>query len=325
MMKTYLHILLACLLTVAAANLTAQTTFKRRGRFVKEEIEKTEEQPSYSVTLEQTTGSIPVILVKKQTILTLHTVRMYETVLEVASLDNANGPVYREQVEPQVVPGELMAGERNIRTEYSDGPVFANETFKIENIEYTTDEDGHIKDLHQKLLAPFDDLSRNSFEITIKHAKLGDRKIIITRDLLKKPTSVQKAVADDALPTYDILSSMGLDFTQLRQNGKDGLVISYNVPENVKAGEVVKITIEVANNGTLPIGTLIVRSFSREPWLSGKFFYFGNLAPGKKAAFTRELTVPEKTWTEISHVAFAEWDLLGNQPEKTQTFRINRQ
>ena len=324
-MKTYSRIFLACLLVFVGLHASAQTKFKRRGRFIKEEIEKQEEAPAYSVSLEHTKGSHPVLLFKKQTLVTIHTVRMYETILEIAKIDNAPGPVYREQVEPQIVPGELMPGERNTTKKTIDGAPFANETFLIEGHEYTTDKDGRIKDLHQKMLVPFDNLSCNSTIITIAHAQLGEKKITITRNLLKKPTTVQKAADENALPAYDILSCLDLDFTQLRQNGQDGLVISYKVPETVKAGEMVTITVNVANKGTLPIGTLLVRTFSREPWLDGKFFYFGNLFPGKTATFTREFIVPDNSRTELSHVAFAVWSLLGSQPEKMQTFKIIRQ
>ena len=324
-MKTTLHILLACLLTIAATRLNAQTKFKRRGRFVKEQIEKTEEIPSFSVSLEETMGSLPVLAFRKQNILTIHTVKMYETVVEVATLDETKGPVYREQVEPQILPGELMAGERSTRTEVIDGAPFANETFHIEGSDYTTDQAGRLTDVHQHLLAPFDQIAHNSYDITVSHAKLGEKKIIITRELLKKPVTIQKAVAEDAPPVYDILSSLGLDFTQLRQNGRDGLIISYRVPESVKNGQTVAITVDIANHGQLPIGTVLIRTFSREPWLNGKFFYFGNIGPGKRASFTREFTVPESSLTEVSHVAFAEWNLLGNRPEKTQTFKITRQ
>ena len=323
-MKTYLHILLAGLLTFAATQASAQTKFKRRGRFVEEQLERKEEAPSYAVGLEKTTGSLPVLAFRKQTIQTFHMVKMYETILEVATLDDTKGSVYRERVEPQVVPGELMAGERFTKTETIDAGPFANETFRIGDIEITTDKDGLVVDTHQRLLAPFDQIAHNSAEIKVTHATMGEKKIVITRDLLKKPTAVQKAVDAEALPTYDVLESLGLDFTQLRQNGKDGLVISYKVPESVKAGETVKITIDIANHGTLPIGTVLVRAFSREPWLNGKLFYFGNIAPGKKASFTREIVVPDDKRTEVSHVAFAEWNLLGNQPEKTQTFKITR-
>lgn len=324
-MKSTMHILLACLLTIAAMQANAQTKFKRRGRFVKEEIEKTEEAPSYTVALDETTGSLPVLVFRKQTIRTIHTVRMYETIVEVATLDNAKGSVYREQVQPQVIPGELIAGERNTHTEAIDGAPFANETFRIEGSDYTTDKMGRLTDTHQRLLTPFDQISHNSYDITVSHAELGEKKIVITRELLKKPLTIHKAVAEDAPPVYDVLSSLGLDFTQLRQNGKEGLIVSYNVPESVKGGQTVTITVDIANHGELPIGTVLIRTFSREPWLGGKFFYFGNIDPGKRASFTREFTVPENSLTEVSHVAFAVWDLLGNQPEKTQTFKIIRQ
>ena len=217
-----------------------------------------------------------------------------------------------------------MAGERFTKSEVIDQGPFANETFRIDGIDCTTDKDGRVVDAHQRLLAPFDQLAHNSSEITVIHAAMGEKKIVITRDLLKKPTAIQKAVAEDAPPAYDVLESLGLDFTQLRQNGKEGLVISYKVPESVKAGETVKITIDIANHGTQPIGTVLIRAFSREPWLNGKMFYFGNIAPGTKASFTREAVVPDDKRTEVSHVAFAEWNLLGNQPEKTQTFKIPR-
>ena len=70
---------------------------------------------------------------------------------------------------------------------------------------------------------------------------MGEKKIVITRDLLKKPTAVQKAVDAEALPAYDVLESLGLDFTQLRQNGKDGFrsvffsaasVLIYLIPDD---------------------------------------------------------------------------------------------
>lgn len=323
-MKPSLHILLACLLAFAATQASAQTKFKRRGRFVQEQVEKKEEAPGYAVMLDQTTGSLPVLAFRKQTIQTIHTVKMYETILEFATLDDGKSSVYRERVEPQVVPGELMAGERLTHTEIIDGDPFAMEEFTIDGIAYKTDKDGRITDVHQRLLDPFDQIARNSTEIVVTHATLGERKIILTRVLLKKPMAVQKAVDENAPPVYDILSSLGLDFTQLRQNGNEGLVISYKVPEAVKAGETVNITVDIANHGTLPIGTVLVRTFSREPWLDGKLFYFGNIEPGKTASFTRETVVPDNSRTEVSHLAFATWNLLGNQPEKTQTFKIIR-
>jgi hypothetical protein len=197
---------------------------------------------------------------------------------------------------------------------------FANETFRIDGIDCTTDKDGRVVDAHQRLLAPFDQIAHNSTEIVVTHAAMGEKKIVITRDLLKKPTSIQKAVAEDAPPAYDVLESLGLDFTQLRQNGKDGLVISYKVPESVKAGETVKITIDIANHGTLPIGTVLIRAFSREPWLNGKMFYFGNIQPGKKVSFMRLVTLPERKDTIFYAVGF--WNVLGVAPKLEQRLSI---
>ena len=107
-MKTYLHILLAGLLAFAATQASAQTKFKRRGRFVEEQLEKMEETPSYAVGLEQTTGSLPVLAFRKQTIQTLHMVKMYETIVEIATLDETKGPV--------CLPRKSRTGSRSRRT-----------------------------------------------------------------------------------------------------------------------------------------------------------------------------------------------------------------
>ncbi len=322
-----LYPLVVAIIALVVSTSIADSKLKRRGRYVRTDVEKTVDKDSFSVELScSTTGSLPVLTFKGQTIRTIHEVKMYETLIETPHSAAETGPVFREKNEIKVVPGEFMPGERSERIEIIDGKPLPNEDFSINGIFiFKTDADGNCLDKKQRILVFMDDLSVNSCTLTFKHDKLGEKEFVLTRELLKRsnqPRTVKPT--PDTIPTVDILEAFGLDFTQLRSIGREGLELKIDLPEGAQPNTIITATVTATNKGNRTIGTLMVRTFSREGWLDGKMFYFGNLEPGKTMTFSRQFLVPDKAAAEASHVAFAVWNLLGRQQDQLQAFRLKR-
>ena len=141
----------------------------------------------------------------------------------------------------------------------------------------------------------------------------------ITRELII-PSDAQ--VVANQEHTTDILKSLGLDFVQQKGPGHDGLTLSVRVPEKIHPGERISIMVTVENNGNKVASNLLARSFSREPWLNGRLFYFGTVQPNSKQSFMRVFRVPEQLPNNACFATIASWDVLGPLPKQQQHFGL---
>ena len=85
------------------------------------------------------------------------------------------------------------------------------------------------------------------------------------------------------------------------------------IPAVVRIGECFPLTIKVTNNGSRQTSCLLGRSFSRLDGLNGKLFYFGAVAPGDTARFTRYFKVsPEELVNHLfMEIRFSDsWGIL---------------
>ena len=288
-------------------SLQAAPAVKRRGKYLRTEERKVETRKTYTVSLAQTKSSFPILFFQGQSILVHHEVRIHEVLMEITHENNGEGITQRGSVEYTLVPGETMPGEEIHREEIrQDGPL-ANMEFQVNGMVVRTDSQGHWIDTAQTLVAPFDDLRARALPLTIKHPELGEQTLTVTRNLIRRESTAKDG-------SSDLLENFSLDFTQLRRTDVTGLTTKLIMAASATAGSTIPATIEVANTGSLPISNLVARSFSSDPLLNGRWFYFGNLPPGEKHAFSRLFQV--KDGTNVRFVRFAFWSILGPIPAK---------
>ena len=292
---------------LACFSVQAAPAVRRRGKYLRTEELKVETRKTYTVSLAQTKGSFPVLFFQGQSILTHHEVRVHEVLMEITHENNGEGVTQRGSVEYTLVPGETMRGEEIRREELrQDGPL-ANMEFQVNGKVVRTDSQGHWIDSAQTMIAPFDDLRARALPLTIRHPELGEQTLTLTRNLIRRENTAKEG-------SNDLLESFSMDFTQLRRTAVDGLTTKLIMANSAAIGSTLPATIEVSNSGPLPVSNLVARSFSSDPLLNGRWFYFGNLAPGEKRAFSRLFQIKEGT--DVRFVRFAFWSILGPITDK---------
>ncbi len=294
-----------------------QAKEKRRGKYLRTEIRKTDRRNDFSVELEKSQFGMPVLQFKKFAILTHHEVRIYEMLVEIVHENAGQGITERGAVEYVLVPDEVYEGEESTREEIDGTAPFADVELEASigksNWSITTDKEGKYIDSSQRILDAFDNLRIKSEELVVKHKDLGEKRLALTRNLLKREAANMPDVEKQA--TSDILEAFGQDYTQLRFPGEEGLGTSAVAPAKAKAGETVAITVEVKNDGAKPVCNLMGRCFSADPGLNGKMFYFGSIQPGAKASFTRLVKMPD-TPNRVCYAAIGFWTILGTAQNK---------
>ncbi len=295
----------------------AQAKEKRRGKYLRTEIRKTDRRNDFSVELEKSQLGMPVLQFKKFAVLTHHEVRIYEMLVEIVRDNAGQGITERGAVEYVLVPDEVYEGEESTREEIDGVVPFANAELdaSIGNNHWSimTDKDGKYIDSSQRILDVFDNLRIKSDELVIKHKDLGNKSLALTRNLLKREAANMPDVEKQA--TSDILEAFGQDYTQLRMSSEEGLKTSVIAPAKAKAGDTVAITVEVSNDGAKPVCNLMGRCFSADSGLNGKMFYFGSIQPRTKASFTRLVKMPD-TPDRICYAAIGFWTILGTAQNK---------
>ena len=310
------------LLMVAMALCTqfnAQTKEPRRGKYLRTEIRKTDKKEDFSFTLVDSSASLPCFAFRYKTILTHHEVRIYEMLMEVVR-ENAGkaDPTERTIVDYILVPDKVFEGEKSTREEIVDAGPMVNRKISFDNKTVNTDAKGYYFDSRQELVSKFDDLRVKEIRVVAGCDDLGAKSLTITRNMIRRDVPKLPGVAVEETP--DLLEAFGLDFHQLKQSSPDGVKVKVTAPSQAKAGDIISITVEVANDGPKPVGNLIARSFSSESSLSDKMFYFGNIQPGKKVSFMRLVTLPERKDTIFYAVGF--WNVLGVAPKLEQRLSI---
>ena len=321
-----LPLLLAVLLLAGTHSTAHAQNIKRRGRLIKTETLRHEDTTSFDVVLDQRPNSpVPFFKVYRLINRTFHQINVYETVLEpVRERRAADEPFLQDTSAPIVVPNEFIRANPSTRTEaLFDGP-FPNETFNINGIRLTTDEQGCVPDAAQTLFALLDDLNTNVAEVAVSHPVHGTRVFTFTRLILRPAQQETPAYRQrDPKATLDILEALGIDFSSDGRPGRTTLDISCSLPENVAPGDLITLRADVTNTGNATAGNVILCSFSREPWLDSKLFYIGNLAPGQTRSFSRTLRVENGNATTIAG-ALAAWDTLQAHPHEAHLFTIRR-
>ncbi len=309
-------------LTLLCAGNAFSDKIKRKGRFIRSEVEKVDESTSFMVTLAISEAtSFPVIKIHKMTLRTIHEVKIFETVVDTIN-NQADGNL-RDYRNLLVLPDEFIKDDRTTREETRyEGP-FKDTPFTIDGIPAITDAKGLVVDSKQQWLAKFDDLSTNSQKITVEHASYGKQDITLTRFILRPLEQVQPDFKKyDKGSTLDILEGMGHDFSVTSNTTLSAVDFKCDVPDSCVSGDVFAITVEATNNTDKTSGNLFFCTFSRDNWLDGKLFYIGNLLPGQKRSFTRLFKVPNDLRTDASDIIISSWDTNKAHPEAAKHFLI---
>jgi hypothetical protein len=211
-----------------------------------------------------------------------------------------------------------MEGESTPQQQTAIKGPFGNQTFLFLGREITTDENGIWVDDTQFILEHFDTLANTPLEITASLPDGKPQSLTLTRQLLRQPKG-QAVIPDiSTKPAADILETLGLDFTrEITPSGAE-ISIEADCPETAEAEGYQGITLSVKNEGDKDVRNLFGCIFSSEPTLNGKLFYFGRIAPGKSASFSRVLQMPKRAGETF--VTFAFWSILGPVPDQ----RISR-
>ncbi|MEO6953360.1 MAG: MXAN_5808 family serine peptidase [Polyangia bacterium] len=154
-----------------------------------------------------------------------------------------------------------------------------------------------------------DDKFVEDFEIQFARDLVSQAKGWHRREVLasSKPF-FQKREQEQQAHVVDALKKIGVDWTSINSGatpagdasgkpaGEPNLVasISTDKPKNeVKAGEVIKLTTKVTNKGTGPAGQLRAMLKGDDGLFEGREFVFGRVNPGETRSFTVSVKVPQ--------------------------------
>ncbi len=243
----------------------------QRGRFVPEKTQTVIIAHKTGLVAELVAlpnGAGPAVRLQKTDEVTLQKTFFFEKWLEYGN-PNESSP----QIRKQLVTGEYLRDTQPPEQELrQDGPLTAR-TVELAGTTVTTDENGICTNSAELIFACFDQLPLEdtaAATLQVRDPSFGVASLTITRKQLFDPL----AIAWGKMPksTYA------------------GLVISAVKTEWTAGG--LRITVSATNHNLQPAAMVVGRVFSREPWLEGRFFYFGNLAPGATATFSRTFTPP---------------------------------
>lgn len=304
-MRRVLNVLF--LLCLAFPLLAQSSGNKRRGKFLRTEVRRRDVTQSYEVKAAPAKGSFPQFVFKKILIVTIHEVKLYETVVETVTANDGAGITPVGSVGYVVVPGEYIEGEESQRIERKFDGVMKLELFTLNGKAYTTDENGIWTDEAQTVLSAFDRMRTKTVELRFSHKEYGDAVLELSRNFIKREIPVIPGT-ENTQPT-DLLEALGMDFSQLKQCSDEGISVNVISNKTAKPGEVVALTVEVKNNGLRSVSNVIGRSFTSTPGLDGKMFYYGLMLPGQKRSFSRLLTMPQRKGPCYIRLAF--WSVCG--------------
>lgn len=298
----------------------------RRGKYLRTDVREIDRKNVFTVELARDSSLLYCFRFKRQSIVSLQDVRIYETLKEIVRTNSGEGVTEKGAVEYIIVPDKDYEGEISEREEIKDNGVMSNCSFDVsvaggKSFAIKTDEEGRYIDREQFLLRKFDDMSIKNTALVFSNAEDGVCSLDITRNLLKKE-KIANANDLEQDNKYDLLEVMGLNFTQLRVSAIDGLQVNLIKPSEAKEGELIPVTIEVSNNGKKAVSNLVGRTFSAHGELSGALFYFGSIEPGSRLAFTRYLKAPHSK-TGHCFVSVGFWSILGKADGLQKNFEIS--
>ncbi|NMA20605.1 MAG: hypothetical protein GX927_08495 [Lentisphaerae bacterium] len=323
MSNLHFKIILVLLAFMLLHPLAAQE--KCRGNFLRTEIRKTETREQYDCALKTVTTSFPCLHFKRQMHFTYHETRIYEALERIVTEGDSNAPKTTGSSQYRLLPGEFWEGESSVRTEIKEAGPFVNETFLINGKAMQTDAEGNIFADTQSgldILEFFDNLNTRQLDLEIEHVMLGTRKLTLFRTMPRRAKTDEKNLDEDT--TNDILVAFNLDFYQrMTEPERQKLKVEYflNTPE-IEPGKPFTMIIKVSNQGARDTSCLIGRTFSREPWLNGKLFYFGAIAPGATQIFSRTFQPDAGLKVDRCFAALAFSDSWGELPQHQLNLKI---
>ena len=294
----------------------AEAAVRRRGRFLRSEKLRTEHDEGFTCAVAPAGDSRPRLRFRKHDILSHHEVNIHEVVMEIKAPDEMD----RSKIRYEVVPEETMRGDQTVNTERRELGPAAHELFVVDGHQMRTDADGIAVDREGFLWRLFDDLAVMRHDLTINHAQLGRVVFRVRRELVRK--EARGSAPGGALAADDILQGLGLDFTQKRRPGRDGIQVALTYPDRVVPGQRFSITLQVGNEGEKDLSSVIGRIIGRHAWIGGRNFYIGSLSPGTTRSFAREFTVPENARLGDVFAVLGMWDILGDISSENIAMRL---
>lgn len=241
----------------------------------------------------------PAFLFRKKNIILVRTQNFYEKLLVIREENDTDGG--------QRLPlaGEEIPGEIKKHKEIEDAGILRGATFQFLGDQQITNVKGIILDRNQLVLNAFDNLRKKQVTIRFDGGKIGSTTLVLTRKQLRQALQVR--------------------FDYVGHSSPKACQISYHWDRPFyQAGSSPKLTVTLQNTSQKSPVFLLRggRSVSRWPWLDGKMFYFGELAPGKTDSFTRIFSVPENipAGTYYLRIGFSEWS--GTKPQLPVRLKI---
>ena len=166
-----------------------------------------------------------------------------------------------------------------------------------------------------------DDKFVEDFEIQFARDLVAQAKGWHRREVLasSKPFFVKRE-QDEQAHVADALKKIGVDWTSIASAGKPvgepDLVasVSTDKPKNeVKAGELIKLTTKVTNKGNGPAGQLRAMIKGDDGLFEGREFVFGRVNPGETRSFTVSVKVPRDALDRMDPLSLDFTEELGRK------------
>ena len=124
-------------------------------------------------------------------------------------------------------------------------------------------------------------------------------------ELLKRSEGIINAIQAEQQKSIDAaLAKLGIDWSKSKSKGNPKLDLTFYLTKDGKrisrarAGDKVRLELVVTNRGTGTFSQLIGVGESESPFLKGKEFPFGKIAPGGSGKFSTPLELPESLPTQ---------------------------
>lgn len=276
---------------------TSVVPFEYRGKLIEKRLVKTEHQPSFTVKLLKSSGSVPQLAFAAYDVVTYHEIPRYEKLLEYRpqhALEEAD----HDSIRRELVPGETIDGRLETRTERRELGPLVNSRVSLDGVAIETDANGVYVDSAERLLRLFDKPYTPEARLRFAHAGSGETALTVTRS--------------------EFLASMDVSEETTTRTSRDGVRYSLALdPEKPRPGDTLRLTLSVGNQGERAIDSVQARSISTHEWISGKNFYIGTLRPGEAKSFSRSFTVPNVNAPTTVFAAVGVRDRLGPAEDHT--------
>jgi len=167
-----------------------------------------------------------------------------------------------------------------------------------------------------------EDFQTKFAEQIIRKVKNEDRKKMLdeVKDL------VAGADTEEGKKIQTALAGIGIDWSLAPADGKPQAAVTFNIQSTagqvLKAGEEVKLELQVHNIGKAPFYQLIASTESENFMLKNREFIFGKLNPGETKSWTVPIKVPAASLRREDKVLFVFREGNGNTPEKFQSMLV---